>query len=86
MPGEVPHPPEEQPLPVTIGAAVLAHYMYEKMAGYPLPSPDNPDAVLDVARTVMNHTDMPPEEVAGWVPQIKGLMHTLHRDIGRLEY
>lgn len=58
-------------LPEAIGQAVFDHFMLSELSQLSLPDAGKEEDVLDVARTVLNHTDYQPHEVADYIPSIK---------------
>lgn len=70
-------------LPLEVGVAIVEHCLYQFQAGQPLPDPENPDAVLDVAHTIMNHTDMFPDDLAEYIPQVRELLTDVNQVLNR---
>jgi hypothetical protein len=70
--------------PEQVAAAVYAHYVLQRLSKLPLPESSVPEHVLDVAHTVMNHTGLPPDVVADYVPEIRGFMSELFEAFSQL--
>ena len=71
---------DKRKLPLEVGAAIIGHCSLELLAGRTLPNPEDPNAVLNVAQTVMNQADIPPGEMADFIPQVREVLAAV-RDI-----
>ncbi len=61
-------------LPTDVGVAIATHCFHELQRRARLPDPELPEDVLDVANTIMNHTNMLPEDLAELIPAVKVCM------------